>query len=100
MRTLAHDAWLAGVRVQLSKHDQTQSAEAGRYWHAIRDKSYCFQKKELSLHALEELKDKHVLLKFWKQLTKEKRTKVSVQVRGDPDAILRSRCRVVIFASA
>jgi len=76
-----------GVRVQLSKHDQTQSAEAGRYWHAIRDKSYCFQKKELSLHALEELKDKHVLLKFWKQLTKEKRTKVSVQVFGEGVAV-------------
>jgi secreted Zn-dependent insulinase-like peptidase len=71
-----------GVRVQLSKHDQTQSAEAGRYWHAIRDKSYCFNKKELSLDALEKMKDKSALLKFWKQLTTEKRTKVSVQVYG------------------
>merc|ERR550514_2361643 len=50
-----------GVRVQLSKHDQTQSAEAGRYWHAIRDKSYCFNKKELSLDALEKMKDKSAL---------------------------------------
>jgi len=71
-----------GVRVQLSKHDQTQSAEAGRYWHAIRDQSYCFNKKELSLDALEKMKDKSALLKFWKELTAEKRTKVSVQVFG------------------
>jgi insulysin len=71
-----------GVRVQLSKHDQTLSAEAGRYWHVIRDRSYCFSKKELSLEALENLKDREPLVKFWKDLTHTKRTKVSVQVFG------------------
>merc|ERR1719183_1713611 len=71
-----------GVRVQLSKHDQTLSAEAGRYWHVIRDRSYCFNKKELSLEALESLKDRAPLVKFWEDLTHAKRTKVSVQVFG------------------
>jgi insulysin len=70
------------VRIQLSKPDQTQPAEASRYWHAIRDRSYCFNKKDLSLEALAKLEDKKTLVKFWEELIGEKKTKVSVQVFG------------------
>jgi secreted Zn-dependent insulinase-like peptidase len=70
------------VRVQLSKPDQTMAAEASRYWHAIRDRSYCFNKKELSLEALAKLEDKATLVKFWERLIGEEKTKVSVQVFG------------------
>merc|ERR1719214_187536 len=70
------------VRVQLSKPDQTLAGEASRYWHAIRDRSYCFNKKELSLEALAHLEDKTTLVKFWEELIGKKKTKVSVQVFG------------------
>jgi secreted Zn-dependent insulinase-like peptidase len=70
------------VRIQLSKPDQTLGSEASRYWHAIRDRSYCFNKKELSLEALAKLNDKKTLVDFWEKLIGVKKTKVSVQVFG------------------
>jgi insulysin len=75
------------VRVQLSKPDQTLPAEASRYWHAIRDRSYCFDKKELSLEALAKLEDKNTLAKFWEDLVGKKKTKVSVQVFGSGEDV-------------
>jgi insulysin len=76
-----------GVRVLLSKPDQTLAAEATRYWHAIRDRSYCFDKRELSLEALARMEDKSAVIEFWQQISGAKKTKVSVQIFGATETL-------------
>merc|ERR1719253_2086901 len=72
-----------GLHTTLAKDDQTMHAEAARFWHAIRDESYCFNKKELSVAALEEIKAASELSAFFSELRGKDLTKVSVKVYAE-----------------
>merc|ERR1719253_883348 len=78
--------WRHGLHTQLAKEDQTMHAEASRFWHAIRDESYCFDKKQLSVAALDKLTDVKDLANFFQELLEKRRTKVSVKVWSQDSA--------------
>merc|ERR1719253_2421913 len=78
--------WRHGLHTQLAKEDQTMHAEAARFWHAIRDESYCFDKKHLSVAALDKLTDVKELAGFFEDLLDSQRTKGAVKVWAEEAA--------------